>query len=130
MTDKELMQRAFIELKDLRDGFNPESTHADEVLDALRARLAQPEPEPIAWFVYIPSQQCGEYFDSEDDDGLVDWMTNYPDAELTKLYTAPPQREWVGLTDEEITETLKAFGLGERAALARAIETKLKEKNT
>ena len=41
MTDRELMQRAFIELKDLRDGFNPESTHADEVLDALRARLAE-----------------------------------------------------------------------------------------
>ena len=37
--------------------------------------------------------------------------------------------EWQGLTDEEITETLKRFGLGERAALARAIEAKLREKN-
>lgn len=40
------------------------------------------------------------------------------------------KKEWQGLTDEEITETLKAFGLGERAALARAIEAKLKEKNS
>jgi hypothetical protein len=48
------------------------------------------------------------------------------------VYTVPPKREWVGLTDEEIdsikhnyhnmTWTLEMF--------ARAIEAKLKEKNT
>jgi hypothetical protein len=51
------------------------------------------------------------------------------------LYTTPPKREWVGLTDEEIYEYadkylyqhgsnygIKAFG--------KAIEAKLKEKNT
>mgnify|MGYP003649448221 CR=1 FL=1 len=44
------------------------------------------------------------------------------------LYTAPPRREWVGLTDEEISavdwksnETLHDF--------SRAIEAKLREKN-
>lgn len=41
----------------------------------------------------------------------------------TTIYS-PPQRTWVGLTDEEIweTPTLSEF--------ARAIEAKLKEKNT
>lgn len=67
-----------------------------ETITTLRAAIEQAEKqEPAAWFVYIPSQQCGEYFDSEDDCELVDWMTNYPDAELTKLYTTPPQREQV-----------------------------------
>lgn len=64
--------------------------------------IAQPEQEPFA------------YVEVED--------VKIP------LYTAPPKREWVGLTDEEIStidwkhnETLHDY--------ARAIEAKLKEKN-
>ena len=50
------------------------------------------------------------------------------------LYTDPPQREWVGLTDGEVG-TLTVFdGLHHvevpvLAGFARAIEEKLKEKN-
>jgi hypothetical protein len=43
-----------------------------------------------------------------------------------------PEREWVGLTDEEIAEAGKLFLEGNRMlpfSLARAIEAKLKEKN-
>ena len=44
----------------------------------------------------------------------------------------PPQRKWVGLTDEEITElrlkTLDAVATNHE--VYRAIEAKLKEKNT
>lgn len=51
----------------------------------------------------------------------------------TPLYTTPPQRTWAGLTDEEID----AIYTGVRAVhheinsdlFARAIESKLKEKN-
>jgi hypothetical protein len=42
-------------------------------------------------------------------------------------------KEWVGLTDEEIAEAGKLFLEGNRMlpfSLARAIEAKLKEKNT
>ncbi|CAB4126970.1 hypothetical protein UFOVP77_38 [uncultured Caudovirales phage] len=48
------------------------------------------------------------------------------------LYTEPPQRTWVGLTDEEITTTSKETHFEPKpvTAFARAIETKLKEKNT
>jgi hypothetical protein len=52
------------------------------------------------------------------------------------FYTAPPaQRQWVGLTDEEITQIcvgLWSGGWRETAMrnFARAIEAKLKEKNT
>ena len=48
------------------------------------------------------------------------------------LYTTPPRREWVGLTDEEITGIrLKMFDVvATNYEAYRAIETKLKEKNT
>ena len=46
-----------------------------------------------------------------------------------------PEREWVGLTDEEVSEIIDAeIGFnscwGPEEAFARAIEAKLKEKNT
>ena len=52
------------------------------------------------------------------------------------LYTTP-QRTWVGLTDEEIWETISRIGTSDsdvnpyaKLADARAIEAKLKERNT
>ena len=50
-----------------------------------------------------------------------------PEGPTTNPQYQPPKREWVGLTDEEInaaasTQSWKSF--------ARAIEAKLKEKNT
>lgn len=56
---------------------------------------------------------------------------------VTPLYTAPPRREWVGLTDEEIdrvTDAQWARGNNKpiyaaHRAYARAIEAALKEKN-
>lgn len=55
------------------------------------------------------------------------------------LYTAPPRKEWVGLTEDEIStlraifiETPKEFRdrpYGWAIAFARAVEAKLKEKN-
>jgi hypothetical protein len=46
----------------------------------------------------------------------------------TPLYAAPPKREWVGLTDHELQ--VLDFNDPERGKLARAVEAKLKEKNT
>ena len=49
------------------------------------------------------------------------------------LYTHPPQRTWVGLTTNEIVEALNnqsPFVTGGLAVFARALEAKLKEKNT
>jgi hypothetical protein len=56
-------------------------------------------------------------------------------AELRRLHevNAPPQREWQGLTDEEIMEMLDYGQYGRVPEYARnfvdAIEAKLKEKN-
>ena len=48
----------------------------------------------------------------------------------------PPQRTWVGLTDEDIWETISRIGTSDsdvnpyaKLADARAIEAKLKQKN-
>jgi hypothetical protein len=50
------------------------------------------------------------------------------------LYTTPPaaQRQWVGLTDEEIDDLAEFHGLDFMSydSFTRAIEAKLMEKNT
>ena len=57
----------------------------------------------------------------------------------TKLYTTPPQRTWVGMTDDDIAVVLTGdASLGTRLdeltpswiELVKAVEAKLKEKNT
>jgi hypothetical protein len=52
---------------------------------------------------------------------------------VTSLYTAPPQREWVGLTDDEyelMAEKRVTNYFFNTLDYAHDIETKLKEKNT
>ena len=49
---------------------------------------------------------------------------DYFDVAFEKL--VPPQREWVGLSDEEMDELVHRFT---RYELIRAVEAKLKEKN-
>jgi hypothetical protein len=112
-----------------------------EAKETLRARLEQPEPKPVAdkYLMEIECTKCGAK-----QDGILTVNTppqrNEPepvmlmDAPLLlngqPLYTAPPQREWQGLTDEEIT-ALKHNGDRYISSqdFARAIEAKLKEKN-
>jgi hypothetical protein len=50
--------------------------------------------------------------------------------EAIAYYTHPPQRTWVGLTDEEITSVANnSHPLNGVRSFARAIEAKLKQKN-
>ena len=57
-------------------------------------------------------------------------------AELLERITTPPQRTWVGLTDEEIAEVEDEYIVDYRIPagsawnFAKDIEAKLKEKNT
>jgi hypothetical protein len=79
-------------------GGEPLGTEIQKAVELLRARLAQPEPEPVAWFIE------GTY-----EDGTPCFIqTCETDPEFyVPLYTAPPQREWQGLTDEEIRNEAK-----------------------
>ena len=65
-------------------------------------------------------------------EALRDWV-----AERVNTLTLPeqPERQWVGLTDEEMSEIIdREIGFnscwGPEETFARAIEAKLKEKNT
>lgn len=104
-------------------------------LETLRAKLSEPEPEPVAWIWDVYN---GAGYSSK---GIGFQQTDIPFAKHTPLYTAPPQRdetsakaaEWVGLTDEEMTELyvehksiVASYSVEE---FASAIEAKLKEKN-
>ena len=150
MTDKEIMQMALDALEwcyDVTEWPANGNSRQDKAIEALRARLAQPEPEPVAWMyqhedtgltMCVIVQQVGAGFEKNN----PRWK------KITPLYTAPPQREegcaecgkqasdgwalycvkcsepvreWQGLTDEEREE---ATGWS-----VEHIEAKLKEKN-
>ena len=87
----------------------------------------QPEPKPVAWMWDVYN---GAGFTSR---GIDFSPTDIPFAKHTPLYTAPPQPEWVGLTDED-REWCDEHSHGntswaKQKAYGRAIEAKLKEKN-
>ena len=99
MTDKELMQQALEALE--------KHVLEYETVEALRARLAQPEPEELARL----------------------------EQAMIEAWKPIPQREWQGLTDEDIEKIhydIKCKGMGAYSTndIYRAIEAKLKEKNT
>ena len=99
--------------------------------------------KPIAW---IKAREL-TYMKAVVEHGATEWKTNLglkPEDGDVPLYTAPPQREWRGLTDEEIKSAWSQLwydlGNGKFAAsddparhttimFAKEIEAKLKEKN-
>ena len=89
---------------------------------ASQGKLAQPAQEPVAWI-----QKDMECDDFDPDSMTCEKPARAADGwEWIPLYTTPPQRPWVGLTDDEIQELRKNFAT--LPAIA-AIEAKLKEKN-
>jgi hypothetical protein len=54
------------------------------------------------------------------------WIRDWTEHKLSKH--TPPQRTWVGLTDEEVMKTMEGNWTSQ-IYFARAIEAKLKEKN-
>ena len=94
------------------------------LVNALKEALAQPAQEPVAYLVLF--EGAGKLLEFK--------KGNYihgAKVEHIPLYTTPPQREWVGLTDEEIDEGNKQSWVTKQAwesAVWWASE-KLKEKN-
>jgi hypothetical protein len=79
------------------------------------------EQKPVAWMVRDYVDGFRYVSSTENPSGTIAGLSE-------PLYTAPPKREWVGLTEKEIFEADNAGqGLIE---FARAIETKLKGRNT
>jgi len=61
---------------------------------------------------------------------LVRWFVNPPPVG-TLMYTAPPRKPWVGLTDDEILEfvAFEPYRLMNRTSIICAVQAKLKELN-
>jgi len=95
------------------------------VATALRERLAQPEQEPVAWAMDYDIESVLSGFSTSLMGTAMRIESAFPKHRVKLLYTTPPQRTWVGLTDEDMpTKELDAFCRG-----ARWADTKLKQKN-
>jgi hypothetical protein len=108
----------------------PTDVYSDgDIAEAYRgfedARLAQPEPEEKK-YTEESCPVCGYYCLGKGGTNCID------KPKLCGIDNAPPQREWVGLTDEE----MQGFGNDLTSPhksirdVFNAIEAKLKEKNT
>ena len=85
-------------------------------IDRLRHALTQPEQKPVA---YLCENAVGyKYFR---------WKKPTSHYKPIALYTAPPKREWVGLTDAELAE-FSDMKLG-AYDLCLEVEAKLEERN-
>ena len=159
MTDAELLQEALNALEVSTDwDMNATGKQAQsiQVINALRARLAQPEPEPVAWKdapskIYLQvcdESDCDQPFDSHIEVSWCQDKINDSDIAYIRADTAPSQREWQGLTEKELVKCIAeagCFGTVKMTfesgpyhidrptlnadKLCRAIEAKLKEKN-
>ena len=81
----------------------------------LKASLAEPKQEPVGKFSKFSDEVWKE-------------VTASSPGQL--LYTAPPRREWVGLTEDEIWTLHDSDSYPSPVEFARAVEAKLREKNT
>ena len=81
--------------------FIPVGRYCNEAAEALRARLAQPEPEELARL----------------------------EQAMIEAWKPIPQREWQRLTDEEMMMIYGQSHEGKKYSLGSDIEAKLKEKN-
>jgi hypothetical protein len=87
----------------------------------LREALNKSDPEPVAWMTINP---YGEEDDISYEDPTMDLLDGWT---CKPLYTQPPQREWIGLTDAELEE-FSNMQLG-AYDLCDAVEERLEEKN-
>ena len=79
----------------------PIQVNTQKAITALRAALAEPVQEPVAWKLWDEDPQGGgdwRYYDAKDFKNGIN-PTEYFDG-LVPLYAAPPQRK--PLTEEEI----------------------------
>ncbi len=91
------------------------------------APAAQPAQEPVAWGY---RSKDGEIYDCISPEAHADAEGDY----TVPLYAAPFKRPWVGLTGQEIEAAWRAVETSDFydcvVPLSRAVEAKLKEKNT
>lgn len=152
MTDREAMKMALDALECWQRNEDCNDPMSD-ILKALRAALAQPEPNArklakihqAAWNAvhkdYKDDPKCCFALGFDAGYDAVAQRVEPPEmesGERFESFPASPNKEWVGLTDENIFAVLENLQemynrpptTDSRVIFARAIEAKLKEKNT
>jgi hypothetical protein len=138
MTDRELLQQSLAMLEDINQCSLPPTgiplpAEIDHVMEALRARLAQPEPESFEYWNavegWVTIEEVRQHFDT------AGCGTIYKTAgeDRVPLYAAPPKKEWVGLTDQEYEAMAEQYVTNcyfDTLKYAKAIEAKLRDKNS
>ena len=132
MSNREVMQQA-LEFLESGNFVYPTKLAVD-----LRTALEQQQAEPVAWTTMPEAEDWCFVSGSKDPTGKLE-------GKWFPLYTTPPQRQWQGLTDEEILRTdpweiLRAdpwMGTSDSninpyqiLLKVRTLEAKLKERNT
>jgi hypothetical protein len=108
------------------DRYNAEHIDRDALITAIKEALAQTQ-EPVAWRAPNWGHSADEYVYRDFDDPVIG-VDGKPSSNNEPLYTHPPQRTWVGLTDDERFKVADHSDCFED--VVDAIEAKLKEKNT
>ena len=128
VTKEEALKKAYETLKDIAENATSYEDEwcgaaAEEVLPAIEAALAQPAQEP--WMYRIWNDKNAQWRLTDD----CSWPAE-------PLYATPPQRPWVELEGKEIRDMWEEATKPERSTMtmvtsfSKAIEAKLKEKNT
>ena len=105
MTDKEAMAMALEALETL---MLERGSIYEQAIAALKARLAQPEQEPVAFASH----------------GVINWIADKQFQHEADLYTTPPQR-----TEPPQKKKVWTFWDLSGGDIADAIKAKIKEKN-
>jgi hypothetical protein len=103
-----------------------------DALAESRREVAAPVQEPVAWMFQHEETGRTMCVDAQQ----IEWGFEKGNPRLKKiepLYTTPPaaQRQWAGLTDEEIYDLSREMVKGKKSVnwLSYSIEAKLKERN-
>ena len=120
----------------LYENSDPVSVEAAELLE----RMAQPEQKPVAMKFKIYKPTVPDPMRQGINNALLPWVYDQDrssgfDASMwvTPVATLPPQRTWVGLTNNDLQPIAEEYRILFGSWVhdfARAIEAKLKEKNT
>ena len=115
--DEQTLEKIKYSITTIKEALALQALHSEnERLGLYKDAYAQPEQEP-----------SGHFLDFAYSDSIAYVHVYDQFRKGQQFYKAPPQRTWVGLTDEEISELSKGHIV--RSTYARAIEAKLKERN-
>ena len=127
MTDRELLNMALDAIHLWH--WTGETHLLMQANDALRDRLAQPESEPFEYWNavegWVKIDEVRQHFDTAN----CGTIYKHEGEGRVPLYAAPPKKEWVGLTDEELLD-LADMAYANDLELLQTLQAKLKEKNT